>query len=259
MKTQALVVISCFLLLSCAGSDQQKVWLKAQQQNPTAKIAAEKTVKPQHSFQIDANKPADIVNVLTVTDKVQVSMAYAGTGNFTGTQVPGYQANHCYLQQQAATALAKVALQAERLGYRLQLLDCYRPQRASSYFMNWVANTSDQNTKAAYYPRIDKTELKQGYIAAHSGHSRASTVDLTLLRKNVAGKWQAADMGGAYDLFDPVSHSDSEAINAEQKANRLLLKDLMQQQGFAPYELEWWHFTLHNETYPNSYFDFVVN
>ncbi|MBY0418628.1 MAG: M15 family metallopeptidase [Pararheinheimera sp.] len=255
MKTQALVVLCCFLLWSCASTSQSKT----QQQSPTAKAAVANTAKPQGPVRIEATKAADLVNVLTVTTKVQVRMAYAGTDNFTATQVPGYQANHCYLQQQAAEALAKVALQAERLGYQLQLLDCYRPQRASDYFMNWVANTADQKTKAAYYPRIDKSELNQGYIAAHSGHSRASTVDLTLLRINAAGQWQPIDMGGAYDLFDPVSHLNSTAITTEQKANRLLLKDLMQQQGFAPYELEWWHFTLQNESYPNTYFDFVVN
>ncbi len=107
--------------------------------------------------------------------------------------------------------------------------------------------------------RLTKADSHQGYIAAHSGHSRASTVDLTLLRKNAAGQWRPVDMGGTYDLFDPVSHLNSTAITTEQKANRLLLKDLMQQQGFTSYELEWWHFTLHNERYPNSYFDFVVN
>lgn len=257
MKTQAVVVLSCFLLLSCASPSQQKAQPKTPQKSSTAKTS--NAVKAQSQIRVEANKPADIVNVLTVTSKVQVSMAYAGHNNFTGTQVPGYQASSCYLEKNAAEALAKVALQAERLGYRLQLLDCYRPQRASNYFMNWVANVADQKTKAAYYPRIDKAELNQGYIAAHSGHSRASTVDLTLLQKNAADQWSAVDMGGAYDLFDSVSHLNSAEITARQKANRLLLKDLMQQQGFAPYELEWWHFTLQNESYPNTYFDFVVN
>ncbi|MBU0911058.1 MAG: M15 family metallopeptidase [Gammaproteobacteria bacterium] len=263
MKTQAVVGLSCVLLLSCASPDQQKEQPKAQQKiqqkSQPASAAVAQTVQPQGPFRIEAKKPTDIVNVLTVTSKVQVNMAYAGTRNFTGTVVPGYQVNSCYLEKKAAEALAKVAQQAERLGYQLEVLDCYRPQRASSYFMNWVANAVDQKTKAAYYPRIDKSELKQGYIAAYSGHSRASTVDLTLLQKNAANQWSAVDMGGAYDLFDSVSHLNSAEITAQQKANRLLLKDLMQQQGFAPYEMEWWHFSLQDETYPYTYFDFLVN
>ena len=252
MKTQVLLM-SCCLVLSCSNTVQQ------QSSAPVTKTVTAQSVKPQGPVRIETNKPADIIDVLTVTSKIQISMAYASNSNFTGKMVPGYQANSCYLTKNAAEALAKVAVQTERLGYRLQLLDCYRPQRASNHFMLWIADNSDQSTKSSYYPNLDKNALNQGYIAAHSGHSRASTLDLTLLRKDAAGQWQPVDMGGAYDLFDPVSHLNSTAITAQQKANRLLLKDLMQQQGFAPYELEWWHFTLQNETYPNTYFDFVVN
>lgn len=252
MKTQALLM-SCCLVLSCSNTVQQ------QSSAPATQTAATYIVKPQGPVRIEANKPADIVDLRTVTRKVQISMAYASKNNFTGNLVPGYQANSCYLEKNAAEALAKVALQAERLGYLLQLLDCYRPQRASNHFMQWVADNSDQSTKNSYYPNLDKSALNQGYIAAHSGHSRASTLDLTLLRKNTAGQWYSIDMGGTYDLFDSVSHLNSTSITAQQKANRLLLKDLMQQQGFVPYELEWWHFTLQNETYPDTYFDFVVN
>ncbi|MDF3127171.1 M15 family metallopeptidase [Rheinheimera sp. 1928-s] len=253
MKTQTLVVYSCFLLLSCASKVQQ------QSPAPIPKVAAAPTLNPQGPFRIETHKPADVVNILTATTKVQITMAYAGDNNFTGKAVPGYQANSCYLEENAAQALARVALQAERLGYGLQLLDCYRPQRASSHFMLWVGNTADQITKAVYYPNLDKSQLNQGYIANFSGHSRASTVDLTLLKKNAAGQWQQLDMGGTYDLFDPVSHLDSPAVSPQQKANRLLLKDLMQQQGFAAYAMEWWHFTLANEKYPDTYFDFPVN
>lgn len=258
MKTQGVLVLSCFLLLSCASTEQQRQPKTQQHSTRTAALGVTPAKSPD-PIRIETTKAADIVNLTTVTAQVQIAMAYAGTANFTATQVPGYQANQCYLQQQAATALAKAAQQAERLGYQLQVLDCYRPQRASDYFISWVGNSADQKTKATYYPRIDKAELKQGYIAAHSAHSRASTVDLTLLKKNTAGQWQPVDMGGAYALFDPVSRLDSSAISTEQKANRLLLKDLMQQQGFVPEVKEWWHFTLQNESYPNSYFDFVVN
>lgn len=258
MRKAALVVLSWCWLCSCASTEPPKALISESHQSQ-----ATRTAEPQGKVQIETTKAADIVNLLTLSRKapvtIEVAMAYAGKDNFTATMVPGYQANQCLLQQKAAEAVLKVAQQAERLGYRLQLLDCYRPQRASAYFMQWVADTADQKTKAAYYPRVEKSDLNQAYIAAHSGHSRASTVDLTLLRKHSSGQWQAIDMGGAYDLFDPLSHSDSSAITVEQKANRLLLKDLMQQQGFTPYQLEWWHFTLQNETYPNTYFDFEVN
>lgn len=252
MKTKVLVTLSCVLLLSCAGTEPQKTQPQALLNNSAAD-------QSQGQIRIETKKPADIVELTTVSRQIQVEMAYAFADNFTGRPVPGYQANHCYLQQKAAQALTQVAIQAGRLGYQLQVLDCYRPQRTSDYFMRWAADASDQKTKAAYYPRLNKADLNQGYIAAHSGHSRASTVDLTLLRKNAAGQWQPIDMGGAYDLFDPISHLNSSAISTTQKANRLLLKDLMQQQGFVPYELEWWHFTLQNESYPTTYFDFVVN
>ena len=252
MKTQALLTI-CFIgLLSCTSPQPKPAQVRQTPIQAALKV-------PTGPVNIVHAKPADVVNLHSVTNKVQVKMAYASADNFTAAVVPGYLANHCYLQQKAAAALAKVALQAERLGYQLQVLDCYRPQRASDYFMAWVADTKDQTTKASYYPRLEKKQLSPGYIAAHSGHSRASTVDLTLLRKNAAGQWHPLDMGGQYDVFDPVSHLNSTAISAQQKANRLLLKDLMQQQSFIPYELEWWHFTLDNEAYPNSYFDFVVN
>lgn len=251
MKTNTLVIFSCFLVMSCAST--------VQQQSSSANTAEAKRITVKRPIQVETTKPADIVNVLTVTRKVQVSMAYAGDSNFTGKAVPGYQANSCYLEKNTAQALAKAAQQAERLGYQLQLLDCYRPQRASNHFMLWLNNAADQSTKAAFYPKIEKKQLTPGYIAAHSGHSRASTVDLTLVRKTAAGQWQPLDMGGTYDLFDPVSHSDSAAVNSQQKANRLLLKDLMQQQSFVPYAMEWWHFTLSNEKYPETYFDFPVN
>jgi D-alanyl-D-alanine dipeptidase len=252
MKTQVLAALSCYLLVSCASTIQQ------QSPEPLAKAAVAKPTKAKTPIRIEAGQAADIVNVKSLTVNVQVTMAYASTANFTGSVVPGYLTNSCYLQKDAAQALVTVAEQAERLGYKLQLLDCYRPQRASSYFMSWVDNSADQSTKSIYYPNLEKSLLKEGYIAAHSGHSRASTLDLTLLRKNSAGQWQQVDMGSAYDLFDPVSHLDSPVITTQQKANRLLLKDLMLQQGFSAYSMEWWHFTYEDEKYPNTYFDFEI-
>lgn len=257
MKKLKLVGFCLFCLVGCTSTatkaPQQALsnhQTAADLPNPTADSAPK---------QIVSSQPADLIDLHSMTTLPSVQLAYASTANFTGAKVPGYQANRCYLQQKAADALTKVADQAQRLGYTLQLLDCYRPHRASSHFMRWVDNAGDQSTKARYYPNLQKNTLKQGYIAEFSGHSRGSTLDLTLLRKDASGQWTAVDMGGGYDLFDPVSHLNSTAINAQQKANRLLLKDLMQQQGFLPYAMEWWHFTLADEAYPATYFDFTVN
>jgi zinc D-Ala-D-Ala dipeptidase len=254
MKTQLLTGLCIVSMAGCATTK-----LVAPEQSSTNKAAVVHTTANTAAVRIEKNRPADIINLQNSSSLVDIRLAYATAANFTGAVVPGYQANSCYLQQKTADALAKVVVQAQRLGYKLQLLDCYRPHRASGHFIHWVDNTDDQSTKAAYYPNLQKNTLKQGYIAEFSGHSRGSTLDLTLLRKDASGQWTAVDMGGRYDLFDPISHLNSTAITAQQKANRLLLKDLMQQQGFLPYAMEWWHFTLADEAYPAIYFDFTVN
>ncbi|RVT44875.1 peptidase M15 [Rheinheimera sediminis] len=249
MKIPALVTFSCFLLVSCVTTVQQK---------KTAPQAATDTAKTLDKIRVEPRQPADIINLLEVTNQLQIAMAFAGNNNFTGKTVPGYQANSCFLTKNTAEALALVAQKAQRLGYQLQLLDCYRPQRASNHLMLWSADTTDQSTKASFYPKLQKNQLSPTFITAYSDHSRASAVDLTLLQKNAAGQWQQLDMGGSYLLFDSISYSDSTAVNAQQKANRLLLKDLMQQQGFISYAREWWHFSLTAENYPTTYFDFPV-
>jgi D-alanyl-D-alanine dipeptidase len=255
-KTPWPALTTALLLCGCAST---KPPVQTATTAQAGLIAAPIQPRLEQPIQIISAKAEDIVNLQNLSQLVQVNMAYAGADNFTGAVVPGYQTNSCYLQKKAAQALVEVAKQASLLGYRLQLLDCYRPHSTSAYFMNWVADLSAQHTKTTYYPNIEKSELSQGYIAAKSGHSRASTVDLTLLQKDASGQWHALDMGGRYDLFDPVSHLNSTAISTTQKANRLLLKDLMQQQGFIPYAMEWWHFTLKDEVYPHSYFDFPVH
>lgn len=253
LMTQMTYLLLSGLVLSCSTAAPRQV----------ADLAAAPAVSPLSAsvpvaIKIAAQQPKDMRQIVPKSNQIEIAMAYAGKANFTGQPVVGYQANLCYLQQDSAQALYQVAEQAERLGYRLLLLDCYRPHSASTHFMRWVENGEDTATKSHYYPRLDKAQLKNGYIAAQSGHSRGSTLDLTLQRKNAQGQWQQLDMGGHYDLFDTRSHLDSPDISAQQKANRLLLKDLMQQQGFKPYALEWWHFTFANEKYPNTYFDFYI-
>jgi D-alanyl-D-alanine dipeptidase len=143
-------------------------------------------------------------------------------------------------------------------GYSLWLFDCYRPQRAVNHFMRWAADLSDTTTKAQYYPNLDKDKLVGEYIAEKSGHSRGSTVDLTLARQDENGNWQPIDMGSPFDMFDAVSNVGASGISKQQTANRQQLESLMLSAGFKVYNMEWWHFTHQPPAYTDTYFDFVV-
>lgn len=202
--------------------------------------------------------PPDFIDIATLIPDAQVRMAYFGNHNFVGTQVDGYQANKCYLQQQAATALQQVYNQARTKGYNLWIFDCYRPQRAVNHFMRWAADLNDTSTKTEFYPALDKSKLVGEYIAEKSGHSRGSTIDLTLAKQDEHGQWQPLDMGSAFDMFDPVSNVGTPQITALQQANRQLLLDLMSEAGFKVYNMEWWHFTHQPPVYTEQYFDFIV-
>jgi D-alanyl-D-alanine dipeptidase len=180
--------------------------------------------------------------------------------------------------REAAGALAQVQEDLRPFGLGLMTFDCYRPQRAVDDFVAWAADPDDTRMKAEFYPAVEKAELfREGYIAERSGHSRGSTVDLTIVPLGVAPREQDAeeavdcrlpadgrsdpysvDMGTAYDCFDPLSHTANPAISAGARRNRLLLKTLMERHGFTNYALEWWHFTLSNEPYPGRYFDVPV-
>jgi D-alanyl-D-alanine dipeptidase len=142
-------------------------------------------------------------------------------------------------------------------GLGLKIFDAYRPQRAVNHFLRWAKDTKDTKTRAKYYPGIDKRDLfRQDYIAERFGHSRGSTVDVTLT--SLAAPHQALDMGTPFDFFSVASWPDYPGLTAQQRANRLLLQTLMTKHGFKPYPKEWWHFTLGNEPYPDRYFDFPV-
>jgi len=183
-----------------------------------------------------------------------VEARYAGHENFMGRPVAGYQANKAFLSTPAAEALsaAQAELVAEGLG--LKVFDAYRPQRAVDDFMAWCADVDDQARKADYYPDVDKSQLvAEGYIAEKSGHSRGSTVDLTIVQHGVE-----LDMGSGFDFFGPISHYAADGLTDAQKANRKLLRDVMTRHGFEPYAPEWWHFTLRHEPYPDTYFNFPV-
>lgn len=185
---------------------------------------------------------AGMVDVSRLAADIAVDMRYAGPDNFTGAPVPGYQAPVCYLREPAARALARVQQAVAAQGYRLQVLDCYRPVRAVQSFVAWAHAPADPVAKAAYFPAIDKPDLLNGYISATSGHSRGHTVDLTLLDCR-SGACVAMDMGTPFDFFDPRANLDHPGLEPAQQANRQLLQQAMLAEGFEPYAMEWWHFS----------------
>ncbi|WP_313401390.1 M15 family metallopeptidase [Stenotrophomonas sp.] len=200
---------------------------------------------------------AGIVDVTTLAPDIALDIRYAGSDNFTGRVVPGYEAPRCYLLQPVAQALARVQRGLRAQGYRLQVFDCYRPVHAVQAFVAWVHDANDQIAKPRYYPNVDKRQLLDGYIAETSGHSRAATVDLGVLDCR-AGSCTALDMGTGFDRFDPMAHTASPQISSVQKQNRQLLLDAMQAQGFANYPMEWWHYTFKPEPTPGTSYDFPV-
>lgn len=182
-------------------------------------------------------------------------MGYASKANFVGRPVTGYDAPVCLLTEAAALALAQAQQLLAPYGLGLLVYDCYRPQQAVDHFMRWARDLNDQATKARYYPKIAKATLvPDGYIAERSGHSRGSTVDLTLIGATGA----PLDMGTAWDFFDPSSHTAFPELTAVQRSNRLLLVSVMDRSGFDNYSKEWWHFTLRNEPNPDGYLNVPV-
>jgi D-alanyl-D-alanine dipeptidase len=202
-----------------------------------------------------APPPATFVDAGTIVPGLVADIRYAGIHNFVGRPITGYAAPRCLLTQQAAGALADVARDLAARGLMLKVFDCYRPARAVADFVRWARDLRDQAAKAEFYPDVDKRTLfRDGYIASRSGHSRGSTVDLTLARAT-GGE---LDMGTTFDFFSPKSAPAAANISSDQRANRMILAAAMQRRGFRPYAKEWWHFTLRNEPFPNAYFDFPV-
>ena len=179
---------------------------------------------------------------------------YYSANNFTGNRIRGYNAPVAYLTKDALNALSVAADDLRSQGYRLLIWDTYRPQKAVDNFVEWINNPNDPGDKS-FYPKLNKSDLLSGcYIMEKSGHTRGSTVDLTLIKKD--GSF--VDMGGTFDLFSEISHPDYKKLTREQKKNRKILHDSMVKAGFKGLDSEWWHFTLENEPYPDTYFDFNV-
>lgn len=208
--------------------------------------------------QAGAAPPSGFVAVREAVSGIVVDLRYRGAANFVGEPIDGYEADRCYLTVEAATALSRVQDDLRGFGLGLKVFDAYRPQRAVDHFARWARDPQATATKARYYPEVDKSHLfRDGYIARRSGHSRGSTVDLTLVALE-GGVARELDMGTPFDFFGPASHGDSRAVTGQQRANRLLLQTLMVKHGFRPLAEEWWHFTLADEPYPETYFDFPV-
>lgn len=240
----ALILLLAYATSACAAAP--------------ANVAAPASAKP--SVQVSPATTAEqvgLVDVSTLAPDIRVEMRYAGSDNFTGAPVPGYEAKKCLLLGSAALALAAVQADLRPQGLSLTLYDCYRPVRAVHAFVDWAHDLSDQRTKPRYYPNIDKSQLLGPYIAETSGHSRGATVDLGLLRCE-AQACTPLDMGASFDLFDPRANTDSPDITAEQRANRQLLLDAMKKRGFVNYPMEWWHFTFKPEPTPATAYDVPV-
>lgn len=222
--------------------------------------------------------PEGFVHLHEVAPTINQHMRYAGHHNFIGRPITGYEAASCILTREAAQALAAAQEELAREGLGVRVYDCYRPQRAVDDFARWAADIDDLTMQAEFYPRVDKSLLFElGYIAERSGHSRGSTVDLAIepINQEHTAERQPGDalvdctlpgrvddgvieFGTGYDCFDIKAHHGAEGISGEASANREMLKDLMIRHGFKPYAEEWWHYTLADEPFPDTYFDFPV-
>lgn len=218
------------------------------------------TSTTESNKEVVIDKASDASGFVLLSEAVPdaiLEIRYYSTYNFVGDRIDGYEEPCALLTKEAASALKEVSDELVQKGYRLKIYDAYRPQKAVTHFMNWAKDVNDIRMKRYFYPELDKSVLfDQGYIAEKSGHSRGSTVDLTLFDMNTE---KEVDMGGTFDYFGELSHPDYKKITAEQYENRMILRNAMTAHGFKPLVEEWWHFTLENEPYPDTYFTFPVS
>lgn len=200
--------------------------------------------------------PAGFVYLDEVIPSAAYDIRYYGDYNFVGARVDGYKAPYAIMTAQAAKALKEVSVDLAAKGYKLVVYDAYRPQKAVDHFIRWSKDPKDQTTKHIFYPDTDKSKLfKLGYLSSKSGHSRGSTVDLSIASIKTG---KLVDMGGGFDFLGSVSWHGTKLVNAAQTANRNVLKKAMEKRGFKAYSKEWWHYTLIKEPYPKTYFNFDV-
>lgn len=200
--------------------------------------------------------PERFVYVRDVISDIEVDLRYFGSNNFVGKPIDGYNENTLILTIETAKALKYAHEELQEQNLCLKVYDGYRPQRAVNHFVLWARDLNDTLKKNQFYPNVKKSHLfKAGYIASKSGHSRGSTIDLTIIDGNTG---IPLDMGSPYDFFGEASWVDYNNISDRQKANRKLLQAIMIKYGFRHYPKEWWHFTLRKEPFPDTYFDFVI-
>ncbi|GHJ39003.1 M15 family metallopeptidase [Streptomyces sp. TS71-3] len=245
----------------------------------TALLALAGAAAPARA-QPEPKAPREFTALRDVDPTIIQEMRYFTPHNFTGVPVDGYDRPMCILTRAAANALHKAQRALLAKGYSLKVYDCYRPQRAVDWFVRWAKDLDDQRMKAEFYPQVDKTRLfADGYIAEKSGHSRGSTVDLTVVRlpalptrpyvpgeplkpcygpKGERFPDNSVDMGTGFDCFDTLAHTDDPRIAGVQRANRDFLRDALCAQGFVNLPEEWWHYTFQPEVFPDTYFDFPV-
>lgn len=244
-----------------------------------ATLLAVTAAAPVAQAKPEPKAPAEFVSLRAVDPTIIQEMRYPGH-DFMGEPVDGYRDPLCILTRPAAQSLHRAQLRLLRRGYSLKVYDCYRPQRAVDHFVRWAKDLDDATMKGEFYPRVDKTRLfADGYIAEKSGHSRGSTVDLTLVRLPArptapyrpgqplvpcyaprAERFpdNSVDMGTGFDCFDTLSHTDDPRIQGVQRANRQFLKKTLTDAGFVNLAEEWWHYTFTPELFPDTYFDFPV-
>lgn len=204
--------------------------------------------------------PDDASDFVLLSDYVESALEeirYYTTYNFVGDRIAGYEQPVAIMTKEAALALKGVSDEMQSRGLKLKIFDAYRPATAVRHFMAWGQDDDDRRMKQYFYPDIEKRDLfRLGYIAARSSHSRGSTVDLTLVDM---GSDREIDMGSPFDFFGEKSHPDYPGVTAQQHENRMMLRDVMLRHGFEPLDCEWWHFTLKDEPFPDTYFEFPVN
>ncbi|MCX5344899.1 M15 family metallopeptidase [Streptomyces atratus] len=245
-----------------------------------AALLAVTAAAPAAQAKPEPKAPEEFVALRSVDPTIIQEMRYPTAHNFMGVPVDGYRQSLCILTRPAARALHRAQTRLLKQGYSLKVYDCYRPQRAVDHFVRWAKDLDDETMKGEFYPRVDKTRLfADGYIAEKSGHSRGSTVDLTLVKLTAAptapylpGLKQvpcyapradrfpdnSVDMGTGFDCFDTLSHTDEPRIQGTQRANRQFLKKTLTDAGFVNLAEEWWHYTFKPELFPDTYFDFPV-
>ena len=201
--------------------------------------------------------PSGFVLLADYVPQIVQEIRYYSTYNFIGDRIDGYEEPCALLTVEAARALKAVSSELIVQGYRLKVFDAYRPACAVRHFVLWGIEDQDVRMKPYFYPELEKQELfARGYIAKQSSHSRGSAVDLTLLDMRTG---RELDMGSPFDLFSEASHPDYRGITDEQYENRMTLRNAMLRHGFQPIDCEWWHFSLRDEPYPDTYFAFPVS